>query len=147
MCRILLVVGMPVVVLFAVIQAVPYGHNHTNPPVQTEPVWVNQRAHDLAVRACYDCHSNQTVWPWYSYVAPVSWLVQRDVDTGRGKLNFSELNRSAREESERREAGEREEREPMPPWYYTLMHPQARISAADRELIDQSLLASVHLVP
>ena len=70
------------VVAFALIQLVPYGRDHTNPPVTSE-AHVGQSADaELAKRACFDCHSNETVWPWYSNVAPVSWLVQRDVDEG-----------------------------------------------------------------
>jgi hypothetical protein len=79
-----------VVVLFGLIQLVPYGRDHTNPPVVAEPAWDSPQTRALAVRACFDCHSNETVWPWYSNVAPASWLVQRDVDDGRRRLNWSE---------------------------------------------------------
>lgn len=75
--------------LFA-IQLVPYGRDHTNPPARSEPPWSNAAARSYAVRACYACHSNETAWPWYSSIAPVSWLMQRDVEQGRAKLNFSE---------------------------------------------------------
>ncbi len=76
--------------LFLLIQAVPYGRNHANSPNRTEPTWDSPTTRQLAVRACYDCHSNETIWPWYSNVAPVSWLVQRDVEEGRDEVNFSE---------------------------------------------------------
>ena len=79
-----------VVVLMAFIQLIPFGRAHANPPVLQEPNWDSPQTRDLASRACFDCHSNETTWPWYSNVAPVSWLVQRDVDEGREKLNFSE---------------------------------------------------------
>src|SRR6478735_10619944 len=75
------------------IQFVPYGHAHTNPPVRLEPAWDSPQTRELAARACFDCHSNLTKWPWYSNVAPVSWLIQRDVDGGRAALNFSEWNK------------------------------------------------------
>jgi hypothetical protein len=71
-----------------VIQVIPYGRDHTNPPVIEEPVWDSAQTRDLAVRACFDCHSNETVWPWYSNVAPLSWLVQSDVEEGRETLNL-----------------------------------------------------------
>jgi hypothetical protein len=58
------------VALFALIQVVPYGRSHTNPPVQSEPKWDSPQTRALAVRACYDCHSNETTWPWYTNVAP-----------------------------------------------------------------------------
>jgi hypothetical protein len=82
--------GLLLVALFVVAQAVPYGRSHTNPPTTAEPRWDSPQTRDLARRACFDCHSNLTTWPWYSNVAPVSWLVQRDVDEGRSELNFSE---------------------------------------------------------
>jgi hypothetical protein len=59
-----------------------YGRDHSNPPVRIEPRWDRARTRELAVRACFDCHSNQTRWPWYSHVAPISWLVQHDVEEG-----------------------------------------------------------------
>jgi hypothetical protein len=76
--------------VFALAQVIPYGRSHSNPPVQAEPRWDSPATRDLAVRACYDCHSNQTTWPWYPNVAPVSWLLQRDVSGGRATLSFSE---------------------------------------------------------
>ena len=71
------------VVLLGLIQLVPYGRDHTNPPVTQEVKWDSPRTRELAVGACYDCHSNLTEWPWYSNVAPISWLTQKDVDEGR----------------------------------------------------------------
>ena len=65
--------------LVVLIQLVPFGRSHTNPPVVKEVAWDSAQTKALVRRACYDCHSNETVWPWYSNVAPVSWLVQRDV--------------------------------------------------------------------
>lgn len=76
--------------LFCVMQLIPYGRAHTNPPVIQEPAWDSPRTRELAVRACFDCHSNETKWPWYADVAPMSWVMQRDVDIGRTVLNFSE---------------------------------------------------------
>ena len=76
--------------LLLLIQLVPYGRNHTNPPIVKEPDWDQPRTRELAVRACFDCHSNETHWPWYSHVAPVSWLLQWDIDEGRGVVDFSE---------------------------------------------------------
>jgi hypothetical protein len=61
--------------------------------VLAEPQWDSVRTRQLAVQACFDCHSNETHWPWYSNIAPVSWMTQDDVDTGRDELNFSEWSR------------------------------------------------------
>lgn len=121
-----LIVGL---VLFASIQLVPYGRNHAPPPSGAEPVWPSERAEQLARRACFDCHSHETTWPWYSHVAPVSWLVQRDVDAGREHLNFSAWDRS-KEGGE--EAAEELQKGDMPPAFYLPAHPEARLSAAEK---------------
>jgi len=78
------------------IQLIPFGRQHTNPPVVREPAWDSPQTRALAKRACFNCHSNETTWPWYSSVAPVSWLTQRDVNGGRSHLNFSEWNKVQR---------------------------------------------------
>ena len=78
------------IALFVAMQLVPYGRDHTNPPVKKEVRWANAETKAIMRRACLDCHSNLTVWPWYSNVAPMSWLVQRDVDKGRKTLNFTD---------------------------------------------------------
>src|SRR4051812_44101919 len=87
--RLGIAVGM-IATLLLVMQLVPYGHTHSNPPVLQEPSWDSPHSRELAVRACFDCHSNETRWPWYANVAPFSWTMQRDVDAGRSTLNFSE---------------------------------------------------------
>jgi mono/diheme cytochrome c family protein len=83
-------------------------------------------------RACKDCHSNRTVWPWYSNVAPVSWLVAQDVKEGRGRLNFSEWNRYGPEMAALRLKAVCQEaaRGEMPPWQYTLVHRSAKLREA-----------------
>ena len=86
--------------LFLLIQVIPYGRDHSNPPVTAEPAWDSQRTEALARAACFDCHSNETEWPWYTNVAPMSWLIQRDVDEGRRKRNYSEWNRGQKEARE-----------------------------------------------
>jgi Haem-binding domain len=67
---------------FLLIQLIPYGHDHANPPVGAEPAWDSPATRELATAACFDCHSNETEWPWYTSVAPFSWLTQRDVEEG-----------------------------------------------------------------
>lgn len=128
------------VVVFVAIQLVPYGRNHTNPPARTEPPWSAPEIRTLAVRACYDCHSNETRWPWYSSVAPVSWLVQHDVDEGRDVLNFSEWSHPQREAADSaKEVAERE----MPPATYWPLHPEARLSQPERERFILGLKATL----
>lgn len=117
-------------VVFAAIQLVPFGHSHVNPPVTAEPTWNSPQTRALFQRACFDCHSNQTRWPWYSHVAPMSWLVQRDVDGGRSHLDFSQWNqpqRHAKDVAHEISSGA------MPLWFYLPMHPAARLSAAEKQ--------------
>ncbi|MGZ8566989.1 MAG: heme-binding domain-containing protein [Actinomycetota bacterium] len=132
--RIVRLVLLGLLVLLVLIQFVPYGRDHSNPPVVAEPQWDNPRTRELAVGSCFDCHSNLTKWPWYTNVAPISWLVQRDVDEGRRVLNFTEWARPQGGLDEIAEViGEGE----MPPAQYTLTHPGAKLDGAERrELID-----------
>jgi mono/diheme cytochrome c family protein len=123
-------------VVFTFLQVVPYGHEHTNPPVVQEPQWDAAETRALARRACFDCHSNETQWPAYADIAPVSWLVQRDVTGGRAALNFSEWHRPQREAHEAAGAvldGE------MPMRVYALMHAHARLSEAERQALAAGL--------
>ena len=125
-----LVIGVMAILLL--IQAAPYGRDHINPPLNAEPAWDNPRTQELTVRACFDCHSNETVWPWYSYIAPISWLIERDVKEGRRELNFSEWNKAQEEAGE---AANTIRKGSMPPWYY----PWARLSSAERQDLIQGL--------
>ncbi len=117
--------------LFVLIQLIPYGHDHSNPPVLQEPDW-DAQTRAIAKKACFDCHSNEVVWPWYSNVAPVSWLVQSDVEEGRSRLNFSEWG-SRRMETD--EIGELVAEGEMPPTKYLIMHPDANLTNAERQIL------------
>jgi mono/diheme cytochrome c family protein len=128
--------------LFVLLQAVPYGRAHRNPPVVAEPSWDRPETRALAVRACYDCHSNETKWPWYSHVAPISWLVQRDVDQGRTALNFSEWNRG---QKEAHEAAETVQEGEMPLRAYLFAHPEAHLSGSERQSLVLGLSATLGL--
>ena len=121
---------------FLAIQLVPYGRDHTNPPVTGEPTWDAPQTRALAKQACFDCHSNETEWPAYSRVAPVSWLIQHDVSEGRSALNFSEWQRAQKEAAE---AVEQVLEGEMPLQMYRLMHAHARLSPADRERLARGL--------
>lgn len=115
--------------MLLVAQVVPYGRSHANPPTTAEPTW-DVQTRGLFMDGCGDCHSNMTTWPWYSSVAPVSWLTQNDVDAGRSELNLSESSSfEADEIAEVVRGGE------MPPWYYTIAHPKARLSDAEKEAL------------
>jgi hypothetical protein len=135
-----LIVG---VVALALIQLVPYGRNHTNPTVVNEPKWDTAVTKDMVTRACYDCHSNSTHWPWYTNVAPASWLVQRDVDQGRRRLNFSNWPTDSAEQKIRMEdaVGIIQEGE-MPPFQY-LLHSDAKFTVAEKDQLIKGMLNSV----
>ncbi len=130
--RALLVVALASVVVLAGLQLVPYGPVDL-PSARAEPAWDSARTRELAVRACFDCHSNEVVWPWYAHVAPISWLVRRDVDRGRAELNFSAW---GVRRQEGREVGEKVAEGEMPPSLYTVVQRKALLTAAERaELI------------
>jgi hypothetical protein len=127
-------------VVFMFMQVVPYGHDRLNPPVVREPRWDSAETRALARRACFDCHSNETVWPAYARVAPVSWLLQHDVDAGRAALNFSEWQRP---QEEAHEAGSAVLEREMPMRLYTLVHAHARLSDAERRALAAGLIKTL----
>ncbi len=131
--------------LFALIQAVPYGRSHTNPPVTKEPAWDSPRTRALAARACFDCHSNLTTWPWYSNVAPVSWLNQNDVDGGRSALNFSTWDKP--QDTGIGDVVESIRGGGMPPWFYKPLHPKASLSKAEQDELIRGLEATFAASP
>jgi mono/diheme cytochrome c family protein len=124
--------------LFLLIQLVPYGHAHANPAVQATPNWDTPQTKALFVRACADCHSNETKWPWYSNVAPISWSIQHHVSEGRGKFNASVPGFG---EDARKAAGEVEEGG-MPLPTYLPLHPEARLTDAEQQQLITGLEAT-----
>ncbi len=116
--------------MFAAIQFVPYGRGHTNPPVTQAAAFGQGAGVEIVRGACFDCHSNQTAWPWYTSVAPFSWLIQHDVEEGRSVVNFSEWDRPQDGASDLVEVVQDGG---MPPWSYTLAHPAARLSERERQ--------------
>lgn len=130
-----------VITLLVVIQ-IPAWFFQTNPPVLAEPNWDSPATRALAVRACFDCHSNETIWPIYARVAPISWLVTLDTVRGRSRLNFSEwgVGRSgegAREVSRQIQSGG------MPPAIYLTLHPDAKPTDAEKQQLIQGLQNSL----
>lgn len=116
------------------IQFIPV--KRTNPPIETE-VTAPDQAKAILRKACYDCHSNTTRWPWYSSIAPVSWLISRDVTEARQELNFTAWNRYSlkKQASLREDVWKQVEEGHMPPLRYRLMHPQARLAHAEKEVL------------
>lgn len=118
--------------------------DRSNPPVTREIRWDSEATAELARTTCYDCHSNETDWPWYSSVAPVSWLVAEDVVDGREHLNFStwdEPNHGAEEIVEVVEEGE------MPLARYVVLHPGARLDDESRAALAAGLRATLAADP
>jgi mono/diheme cytochrome c family protein len=105
--------ALALVVVVAVMQALPVGGGRGNPPVRAEPRWDSPRTAALFARTCQDCHSNRTRWPWYAYVAPVSWLVVADVRHGREHFNV-----------------------------YLFAHPEARLTDDERRALIAGLAAT-----
>ncbi len=128
---------------FVLIQLVPYGRNHSNPPVTGEPNWDSPQTRELAQRACFDCHSNETVWPWYSNVAPISWLVQHDTEEGREHLNFSTWNTGG-QGREPEEAIEVIAEGEMPMPVYLIAHAEARLTPAEKQALMEGLRATIY---
>lgn len=139
----LIPVGVAVLVLlFLLIQLVPYGKDHTNPPVASEPKWDSPATRELARRACFDCHSNETIWPWHSNIAPVSWLIYYDAQKGRRHLNFSDWNRVGKKRSAAKIVKSIQKGE-MPTWIYLPAHPEAWLTAAEKQALMDGLLKSL----
>ncbi len=134
--RVLKFAGIVIVGFLIVAQA--FRIEKTNPPV-TADLNAPAPVKEIMKRSCYGCHSNETVWPWYSDVAPASWLVAYDVHQGRAELNFSIWGNysHAQQLKKLKEIGEEVADGEMPPWYYVYpLHMNARLSVADRQTLN-----------
>ena len=125
-------------VLFLLIQVIPI--DRTNPATSAEPKWSSPEARALVKQYCFQCHSNETSWPWYSYVAPASWLIRWDVVNGRAHLNFSEWDKRRGEVDE---MAENIQRGSMPPLQYTMFHPEAVLSADKKQALIDAISSSM----
>jgi cytochrome c551/c552 len=128
-------IALGALAVFGAMQLVRF--DRTNPPV-TADVPAPPDVRNVLRRSCYDCHSNETVWPWYSAIAPVSWLLHHDVTGGRETLNFSSwgMQAPAGKAEQRREIRDSVAEGEMPLWYYLPMHPSARLSDADKKVLE-----------
>ncbi len=108
----------------------------TNPPVTGE-IEAPEKVMAILRRSCYDCHSNETKWPWYSYIAPVSWLVADDVHEGRKHMNFSvwDTYNEKKKNHKIKECGELVEEGEMPLWFYIPLHQEAELLPDDIKII------------
>jgi hypothetical protein len=128
--------------VFALMQLVPYGRTHANPPVLKEPAWDSPRTRELAVRACFNCHSNETVWPWYAKVAPFSWVVDFDVEVARSVVNFSEWNRTY---DLAPSSGLSVRTGNMPTLKYRMAHPEANLTEQETRDLARGLDATLNM--
>lgn len=131
---------LSVLVLAVAIQFVPYGQSRSNPPVLAEPQWDRPATRQLFTRACADCHSHRTKWPWYSRFAPVSWLVHADVDEGREHFNVSLWEIQGKNKGNK--AAEELREGEMPPLIYLLAHPEARLDGTEKATLGAGLVAT-----
>jgi Haem-binding domain len=129
-------VALGALALFLLIQLVPYGWRHPNPRVTQDAPWPDAESAAIARESCYACHSNETDWPAYSYVAPFSWLVRRDVESGRDELNFSTWDR---DDGRADDAIETIVEGSMPPDRYTMIHRGARLTDAEAQRLVDAL--------
>ena len=127
-------------VIFLLIQFIPFGHDHSNPATTSEPAWNTPQSRQLVKESCFQCHSNETVWPWYGNIAPASWLVSFDVIRGRNKFNFSEWNTNPGELDEMIESIQEGE---MPPIQYWIFHPSSKLNDQQKQDLIQALKNSV----
>lgn len=122
------------VVVLVGMQLIPV--ERSNPPV-TGPIDAPAVVKELLARSCGDCHSNETVWPWYSRLAPASWIVTRDVRKGREELDFSEWADYSQRRRNRKfeEIEEYVDNRKMPLPIYLSLHADARLADSDRQTI------------
>lgn len=123
-----------IVIIFIAIQFIPVGR--TNPPV-TSDIPAPPEVKSILHRACYDCHSNETDWPWYSHVAPSSWLVAHDVHEAREHMNWSQWDQYDADDREDFIKGiwKLVDKGEMPLWYYQIAHPESKLSEQDKMTI------------
>lgn len=127
MKKLIKIVLLSLLGFFVLVQFFPI--DHSNPPVIREPSWDSPKTREFAERACFDCHSNLVKYPWYSYIAPVSWMIRSHLKEGKEELNFSEWtgNENGAEIVKTFLKGK------MPLWEYKLLHPEARLTKAEQE--------------
>ncbi len=129
------------VLTFGIIQLVPYGRAHSNPPVTGEPKWATPETRQLMVDSCFACHSNEVEYPPYASIAPISWEVQHHVEEGRDAVNYSEF---ATNPGEAENTIEVIEEGSMPPAYFTRfgLHSVAKLSPEQTKQLLEGLRAT-----
>ncbi|HEY9114071.1 MAG TPA: heme-binding domain-containing protein [Bacteroidales bacterium] len=134
------IVWLSILAALVIIQVIPAGRPEVIEQNKNDLLLNNSipdTVANLLKNACYDCHSNQTVYPWYSYVAPVSWLVVRDIKVGRKHMNFSNWESLSKTDKAEHLSDINDEVSmgSMPMVIYPIMHPEARLTAEERQMI------------
>jgi hypothetical protein len=130
------ILGLPA--LFVLIQFVPYGRDHSNEPGTNPFTWSSPTAEAIARKSCYDCHSNDTKWWWAVKIAPFSWLAKHDIDGAREVFSFSDWDGSLTTEELQNAVNSN-----MPPFQFTLLHPDAKLSDAEKQTLVDVFQASL----
>lgn len=142
--RVFVTILIIIIVSFLILGFIlPFTYDRQNRPVVQEPPWDSPQTFRLAERACFDCHSNETVWPWYSYLFPMATLIQRDVDRGRAVLNFSEWDASRFSKAKTETTVEVVSKNQMPLPYYILLHPEAELTNAEKGQLINGLIRTM----
>jgi hypothetical protein len=133
--KIFLKIIVALAIILVLIQLIPV--QRTNPPVKSEPAWDSDETRNYAKRLCFDCHSNETKWPWYSYIAPISWIIASHVSEGREEFNISEY-----KSGDGDEAAKMFIKGYMPLRGYAQLHPETKLTKKEREEFFKGLKAT-----
>ena len=125
---------LAILVLLMGIQFIPVSRKNSQVPVA---ISASAEVKNILKKSCYDCHSEVTIWPWYAYVAPVSWFVARHVNHGRRHLNFSGFEKKS--EKQKRHAFKEMDKEirknKMPLKSYLVLHREARLNKTEKDIL------------
>lgn len=138
--KIILVILLLILIVFVTIQFVQPVQNTSGQVLPTDISNIYKIPADVSTlikNSCYDCHSNNTNYPWYSNIQPVGWLLEADIKNGKAKLNFSEFGSlsSRRQISKLRNIENRIKDETMPIQVYKIMHPSAQFTEEEKQLL------------
>jgi len=128
---------LALIIIFGAIQFIPYGKDHSNPKVIAEPKWDSPKTKEIFMQSCADCHSNESKYPWYSSIAPISWAMANHIEEGREHFNVSMWGQQKKNDGD--EAAEEVEEGEMPLFSYLLAHPEAKLSDEKKKLFIEGL--------
>ncbi|MFO7683238.1 MAG: heme-binding domain-containing protein [Chloroflexota bacterium] len=140
--RILIGAAIAALLAFGLMQFWP--QNLTNPTITATPEWDSERTKTLAEQACFDCHSNETEWPWYAHVIPAGILLEKDVLDGRKILNFSQWEETCCSLPQIDDMAATVNKREMPPPYYIILHPDADLNDTERGELVNGLIKTMN---